>query len=153
MEALLTSVSTLKVSGPTSSIPRELHLLENPHTSNLHTSYSHIKPNSIVNKPSSLTFKDHSSPFLPSYQSQSSSHIVRQNAASGYAAALLDVAHCNNTLEAIERDVLRFSRLLQNEDLRSTLMDPFTDDKIKGDVVKQWLRRGGFRCSLWRGER
>ncbi|KAJ4970705.1 hypothetical protein NE237_003804 [Protea cynaroides] len=153
METLSTSVSTLKVFGFTSSIPRELHLFKTPHTSNHHTSYSHLlnsRPNSISNKPSSLlSFKDHSSPLiLPFYQSQSSPHIIHQNATSGYAAALLDVAHCNNSLEAIERDVQKFSRLLQDKDLRSTLMDPFMDDKMKGDVVKQVAEKGRFQKHL-----
>ncbi|XP_042475537.1 ATP synthase delta chain, chloroplastic-like [Macadamia integrifolia] len=157
MDTLPTSVSTLKVSGLNSTTPREFHLFKPPHISNLATSQSHLltrKPNSISNKPtSSLSFnKDQSSPFLSSSQSSSPkfpSQVVHRNAASGYAAALLDVARCNNTLEALERDVQRFSRLLRDDDLRSALTNPFMDDKMKGELmVKQVTEKGRFQKHL-----
>ncbi|XP_043715319.1 ATP synthase delta chain, chloroplastic-like [Telopea speciosissima] len=153
MDTLPTSVSTLKVSGLNSTTPREFHLIKPPHISNLATSHSHLlttKPNSISNKPSSsLSFKSHSSPFLSSSSPNSPSQIVHRNATSGYAAALLDVARSNNVLETIERDVRRFSRLLRRDgDLRSALIDPFLDDKMKGEVVKQVAEKGKFQKHL-----
>ncbi|KAF8413374.1 hypothetical protein HHK36_001355 [Tetracentron sinense] len=154
METLSSSVSSLKVPGLHSTPPRELYTFKPPHTSNLppYSLLSTNKPSSVTNKPtSSFTHKNFTSPFPSSSQTpslKSPSPVVHRKPASGYAAALLDTAQCNNSLEAVERDVRRFSRLLRNQPLRAVMTGPLMEDKIKGEVMKKVAEKGKFHKYL-----
>ncbi|KAK1369897.1 Atp synthase delta chain, chloroplastic [Heracleum sosnowskyi] len=121
-------------------------------------------PNSFVssNKPPSFSQKTTSklaknySPSLELPQSSSSSSsspskqvpLVHRNAATGYAAALIDVAQCSNRLRSMEKDVKRFLKLLSNNELQGFMMDPHVKQSEKGQVVKELAEKGKFHKHL-----
>nr|GMD36397.1 ATP synthase delta chain, chloroplastic [Ipomoea batatas] len=57
---------------------------------------------------------------------------LHRRAASGYAAALVDIAKRNNSLDAVRRDVRRVWKWTRNEHLRAALTDPL----LLGAVLK-----------------
>lgn len=76
-------------------------------------------------------------------------HHHHHKAASGYAAALMDVAsRCHHSLEAVGKDVRRFSKWLRNEQLRAFMSDPLLEDSEKGQVVKEMAEKGRFHSHL-----
>ncbi|GAB4844629.1 hypothetical protein Ancab_038031 [Ancistrocladus abbreviatus] len=75
-------------------------------------------------------------------------HTAHQKPASGYAAALLDIAQRNGALAAVERDVRRLSRLLRNRELRVFMNDNFMGIKEKGEVMKEVVEKGRFNGHL-----
>ncbi|MQL92608.1 hypothetical protein Taro_025248 [Colocasia esculenta] len=62
-----------------------------------------------------------------------------RRASTGYAAALLDVARCEGAVEAVERDVRRFSWAVQ-----ALLADPHVGEGRKAEAVRRTLEGGGF---------
>ncbi|XVF80276.1 hypothetical protein PTKIN_Ptkin15bG0057500 [Pterospermum kingtungense] len=162
MDALSSSVSTLKVPN-FNSTPRGFCYLKTPNRqsqlppppSPQYSSYffSSAKTTTISSdKPStSFTHKTPTSPFFSSNAALpylNSSPYVHQKPASGYAAALLDLAQCNGSLDAVQKDVQKFSKLLQNGQIQALLSDPFVSDKEKGKAVKELGRKGKFNKPL-----
>ncbi|OVA14751.1 ATPase [Macleaya cordata] len=171
MDTLSTSVSTNRhIHGFPSTAPRELHHQFRPPQTTHHqlpppNSHLYNKPNSLLsNRPTSpssftnnKTLITSSHPFTSTAQtsssaiskSKSSVGVVHHRKAScGYAAALLDIAQCNNNLNLVERDVRRFLRLIRYHDVRTILADPSMDDKTKGEVVKEIAVKGKFQKHL-----
>ncbi|CAK7348669.1 unnamed protein product [Dovyalis caffra] len=155
MDAISSSVSTLKVP-PFHSTPRELYHFKTPHVSQSHQLPPNLttKPNSSISNrtPSkTLSFKNLNPPLFSNI-SQSSSHNsslpVHRNPVSGYAAALLDIAQCNSSLDIVQNDVKRLLELLQNEQIQAVLGSPFVGEKKKGQVVKEAAKRGKFNRHL-----
>eukprot|EP00262_Sarcandra_glabra_P003146 TRINITY_DN1365_c0_g2_i2.p1 TRINITY_DN1365_c0_g2~~TRINITY_DN1365_c0_g2_i2.p1 ORF type:complete len:242 (+),score=50.36 TRINITY_DN1365_c0_g2_i2:41-727(+) len=155
MDALSPSVSTLRVRGRPSTALREPHHLLRP-SSSTHIpphSYLSAKPISNISAKSSSSFSTRTSHFTLPSPSQNPSlkpkttpfHLT---AASGYAAALLDAARCKNTVDAVEFDVRRFSRLLRSRDIRSIMSDEFIGDEAKGEIVKEVAEKGRFHKQL-----
>ncbi|KAK9279786.1 hypothetical protein L1049_013468 [Liquidambar formosana] len=153
MDTLSSPVSTFKVPG-FHSTSREFHHFKTPSTSNNLPPQPHLatttKPNSFSPRTTSISRKNSTSSFLSSSETLplKSSPIVHIKAASGYAAALLDIAQCNNSLQAVEKDVRRFSKLLRNEQLRAVMNDNYMGDKEKGQVVRGVAEKGKFQRHL-----
>ncbi|CAN4080468.1 unnamed protein product [Withania somnifera] len=157
MDTLSTSVSSLSV--PTlRRYSADFHHFKNPYTTTTSSSchFHFPKPTSITNKTNSFTHKEITNfPFLthnPPLKQHSSSKYQYQTshtrASSGYAAALIDMANSNNTLEKLDKDVRRLSRLLQNDYLRVLMKDPFVGNQEKGGVLKEILSKGNFNKQL-----
>uniref|UniRef100_A0A5B7BR79 ATP synthase delta chain n=1 Tax=Davidia involucrata TaxID=16924 RepID=A0A5B7BR79_DAVIN len=154
MDTLSSSVSSFKVPSLHSTSREIFYHLRTPNTSHLpphsqtQVQSSATKPNSISNRATKSFTRNKfttSPPFFTSSLKQSPI-IVHHRAASGYAAALVDVARCNNSLEVVERDVTRFSKLLlRNEHLRA---NPSVGDKERGQLVKEVAEKGGFHRHL-----
>ncbi|KAL5705383.1 hypothetical protein ACHQM5_023692 [Ranunculus cassubicifolius] len=156
MEILSTSVSTLRIHNlPSTTIPRDQFNLYKPPQPAPHLlPHLHNKPNPISNRASS-PFKNralfsnsnlhfHSATPTPKHVSP----ILHTKPTIGYAAALLDVAHCNNNLATVETDVRRLSKFLRHKDIKPILIDPFTNDTTKGQVIKEILEKGRFQRDL-----
>ncbi|KAL5726830.1 hypothetical protein ACHQM5_000080 [Ranunculus cassubicifolius] len=152
METLSTSVSTLQIHNlPSTTTPREqFNLYKPPQPAPHHLPHLHNKPNQISNRASS-PFKNralfsnsnphfHSTTPTPKHVSP----ILHTKPTTGYAAALLDVARCNNNLATVEKDVRRLSKVLRHKDIKPILIDPFT----KGQVMKEILEKGKFQREL-----
>ncbi|KAM7511871.1 hypothetical protein LguiB_010746 [Lonicera macranthoides] len=104
------------------------------------------KPTSKIsnNRPTTLTHKNSiPSPVIPASQTQTLKHppTVHRNAATGYAAALIDAASCKNMLGSVERDVKRLLKLMRNKQLRAF----FKEDEV---LVKEVLEKGRFERHL-----
>ncbi|KAF4384513.1 hypothetical protein F8388_003820 [Cannabis sativa] len=154
MDTLSSSVSTIKV--PTfhsNSSSRELTHFKS--TSTLYTPnsllFSTHKPinntNSISTKLNSFNnpiFQSSSRPSSPSFAA------IHRKASAGYAAALLDVAQLNNSVDSVGKDVERLSKLLKNNRVRAVLSDPFLEEEEKGRVVKGLVEKGRFNRHLVR---
>ncbi|XP_068635335.1 ATP synthase delta chain, chloroplastic [Aristolochia californica] len=140
MEAISASVSTLRVSSLTPSNTRESSLFKPPLTPQAFLSRTRNPSLSLPHRLSSSSFPDKYSrfSFLPINLPSSQPALFHKTAASGYAAALLDVAQSSNSLRKVERDVRRFSRLMRSEDLRSV------KEEKRGEVLKEVAERGGF---------
>ncbi|KAG9152380.1 hypothetical protein Leryth_016760 [Lithospermum erythrorhizon] len=74
--------------------------------------------------------------------------VFHNKAASGYAAALVDMARCNNILEPIQKDVRRFSRLLNQKQVRAILVSTDVEEKEKGEILKEVAVKGKFHKHL-----
>ncbi|PIA48846.1 hypothetical protein AQUCO_01300035v1 [Aquilegia coerulea] len=160
METLPSSVSTLKIHGLSSTTHREVNLLKPPNTSHHFPPHSHIynKLNPISNGPTTTTTSSFikkvsfSSPLhfsTPTPLLKTVSPVVhRKKATSGYAAALIDIARCNDTLNVVEKDVRRLMKFLRNGDLQALLVDPSIDDSMKGQVMNELLEKGRFQKHL-----
>lgn len=123
------------------------------------TSVNNI-PNTCVssNKPPSFSqnstskLSKNSSPFLQLPQLLSSSPkqvpLVHRNAATGYAAALIDVAQCSNRLSSMQKDVKRFMKLLSNDQLQGFMTDSRVKQSEKAQVVKEIAEKGKFHKHL-----
>ncbi|KDO86556.1 hypothetical protein CISIN_1g040346mg [Citrus sinensis] len=149
MDTLSSSVSTFKFAA-LHSTPRELHNFKAPpNTSQSHHQFhphqSHLSSTRPNKTAASFTRRSFSNSY-PSLTSSSGTSTPKsaspnshQKPASGYAAALLDKALCHSSLEAVQRDVLKLSRLLKNEQIQAVCADPFVGDKDKGQIVKELL--------------
>ncbi|KAA8520778.1 hypothetical protein F0562_014950 [Nyssa sinensis] len=153
MDTLSSSVSTFKFPN-LHSTSREFSHFRASNTSHLPPQYSQLssasKPNSISNRATSFTHKKSVSPSFTSSHASSlkQSPILHHKAASGYAAALVDVARCNNSLEVVERDVRRIAKLLRSEQLRAFMTNPSIGYKEKGQLVKEVAEKGRFHRHL-----
>ncbi|KAF6136206.1 hypothetical protein GIB67_001615 [Kingdonia uniflora] len=152
METLTTSVSSLKVPGlPSQTALRELHLFrpsQPTYTSHqlLNKQKSSISNTHVSSSTSKTTF---TSSLQTTPQTASPKPIVtHRKASTGYAAAMLDIARCNNVLDTIERDVRRFLRMLRNKDLQSLLTSSVVESKVKGEVVREIAEKGKFQKYL-----
>ncbi|KAJ4839110.1 hypothetical protein Tsubulata_014920, partial [Turnera subulata] len=157
MDTLSSSVSTLKVPALLHSALREFHPFKTPHTT--HQLSHHLtttKPTTSVSNKStnfpqtSSSFKNLNPPLFltPQNSSIGSSPSTHRNPASGYAAALLDIAQCNNSLEVVYRDVQRLAKLFHHEQIQAVLMNPFIGEEEKGRVVKEVAKKGKFNRFL-----
>lgn len=128
MDTLSTSVSTLKVpSLPSTLTNREFYQFKTtpyyatptrsqsqPYHHHHHAFSTSSTPNFV---PKTKTFSHKSSPSIPFTPSplkpKPSSPIFHSNPATGYAAALVDVAHKSNSLHTVHNDVQSLLKLLQ----------------------------------------
>ena len=154
MDTLSTSASSLTVPN-LRRYSADLHHFKNPYTTSSSSSphFSFPKPTSISNKTNSFTYKKTPNfPFLsktpPPKQPFSKHQTVHTRASSGYAAALIDIANCNNSLEKLVKDVRKLSRWLRNDQLRDVMTDPFVGIQEKGYVLKEILCKGNFNKHL-----
>ncbi|KAL8109030.1 ATP synthase delta chain, chloroplastic [Apium graveolens] len=109
---------------------------------------SSIKPSSLPQKASSILTKNNLS-YLQLPQPSSSSPpkqapFVHRDAATGYAAALIDIAQCSNRLSSMQKDVKRFLKLLSNHQLQGFMTDRRVKQREKGQVVKEIAEKGKF---------
>ncbi|XP_021893079.1 ATP synthase delta chain, chloroplastic [Carica papaya] len=144
MDTLSGSISTLSFSS-FHLTPRDFSHFKSPVTS--HQSCS-SRPNSI-----STTFPHHN--LTASAHSFPSSHVVstlhssphhtHKKPATGYAAALIDIAQSNTCLQVIQEDV---KKLLNNEQVQAVLVDQVVGDKEKGKLVKMVGKKYKFNRYL-----
>ncbi|KAK2989923.1 hypothetical protein RJ640_008890 [Escallonia rubra] len=157
MDALPSSVSSFKVPA-ISTTSRELYHLKPP-TATSHlpphpnlSSASTKLPNSISSKSTSFAQNNNFiSPFPSSDQTlplKQSPLFVHRKPASGYAAALIDAARSNNSLQTLEKDIKRFAKYLRNEKLRNVMKNPAVKEKEKGQIVKEVAEQGKFHKYL-----
>ncbi|KAE8657751.1 GTP-binding family protein [Hibiscus syriacus] len=150
MAPLSSSVATLK---PTNfnSTHREFHHLKTPNrprhlpppaSPQCSLSFSTTKTTTF-----SALFNHKNLTSLASPPLTSSPHIHRKPA-TVYAAAILDIAQCNGSLDSVQRDVQKFSKLLRNSQIQALLNDPFLGYKEKGKIVKELARKGKFNKHL-----
>ncbi|XP_052191944.1 uncharacterized protein LOC127801118 [Diospyros lotus] len=129
------------------------HRRHHPHLSSAakpSPSISSFSPDNNNNNNHDLIFTStsSSSSSFPVVKNTANPLLFHHRAATGYAAALLDAARCNNSLQAAQRDVKRFAKLLKKEQLQGFLSDPFVDEKEKGRVLKEVAERGRFHGHL-----
>ncbi|CAN0884819.1 ATP synthase delta chain, chloroplastic [Linum grandiflorum] len=125
--------------------PRDICSFRTPNAS-LHNQHHHLsaKPKSQSAAPATRT----SSPTLSlrttnsTRTSSSASPNTHRRPASGYAAALVDIAHCKGALDAVQKDVRRLSRVLRNDQIRNFLRDPLMGSEEKGGLVEEVGKRG-----------
>ncbi|KAE8703637.1 putative 14-3-3 protein [Hibiscus syriacus] len=150
MAPLSSSVSTLK---PTNlnSTPREFHHFKTPNrprqlpppaSPHCSLSFSTTKTTTF-----SALFTHKNLTSLASQPLTSSPHIHRKPA-TGYAAALLDIAQRNGSLDSVQQDVQKFSKLFRNSQIQALINDPFLGYKEKGKAVKELARKGKFNKHL-----
>lgn len=155
METFSSSVSTLKVPSTLLSTPsRELfhqfktshHTHKLPPQTHLHstTTTTTTKTTSLTQKPLTLSTPSFSIPTNTFFSSPN----LHKNPASGYAAALLDIAQCNRTLDLVHKDVEMFLQLLHNKQVQAVLESPFVGLEEKGQVVKLVAQKGRFNKHL-----
>ncbi|KAJ7962638.1 ATP synthase delta chain, chloroplastic [Quillaja saponaria] len=137
MDTLSSSVSTLKVPS-FNSTTREFYQFKTPPSTTNHPPQPYLssttKPNSISTKTTSFTHKTFTTPFFSPSQTSSllpSSPTFHRKPASGYAAALIDVAQSNSSLDLVQSEVQRLLKLLQ-----------------KGQAVRQVAEQGRFHRHL-----
>lgn len=153
METFSSSVSTLKVPSTLLSTPsRELlhqfktshHTHKLPPQTHLNSTTTTTKTTSFTQKPLTLSTPSFSIPTKTLF----SSPYLHKNPASGYAAALLDIAQCNRTLDLVHKDVKMFLQLLHNKQVQAVLESPFVGLEEKGQVVKLVAQKGRFNKHL-----
>ncbi|CAL5195057.1 unnamed protein product [Lathyrus oleraceus] len=140
METLSNSLSNLKISSlppPTSTPNREFHhFTRTPHA--IPNLPAQPKPPKITN----FSHKNHSVPFssstTPSLKLKQSSPIFHHKAATGYAAAIIDVAQTTNTLHLVQKDVQRLLKFLRKSKLQS-------DSGIDASAVRKVVEQGNFQ--------
>ncbi|EEF39009.1 ATP synthase delta chain, chloroplastic [Ricinus communis] len=149
MDTLSNSVSTLKLPALHSK-PRQFYHFKTPSASQqLPPTHFTTKPNSISNRNTNIQILSLKSlTNSPSFLKPPPN--THQNPATGYAAALLDIAQFNNSLETVEKDVKRLSKLLRNEQIQCILINPLVGDKEKGLVLKEVGKKGKFNSILVR---
>ncbi|KAK3194563.1 hypothetical protein Dsin_025873 [Dipteronia sinensis] len=155
MDTLSTSVSTtLKVpphrdfshfKPPYPYTSQQIFPQNHQHSSHLSSSTTKLPNNK---KTSSVTAKNLNPPPLLASSGAlsplkpSNSNNVHRKPASGYAAALIDKALCDDSVELTRKDVKRVSKLLKKEQIQAILNDPFVGEKEKGEVVKKVVKIG-----------
>ncbi|KAK3428506.1 ATP synthase subunit delta, chloroplastic [Eucalyptus grandis] len=73
---------------------------------------------------------------------------VHRKAATGYAAALIDAAQCNQSLGRVESDVRRLSLLLRSVQLGEIFGNPFASHADKERILKEISKQGRFHRHL-----
>lgn len=148
MDTLSSSVSTFKVPTLHSTATCSRHEVTNFKSTTSSTLYSpntHLfsttKPiNSIpTTRPTSFT-----NPIIFPTLSPTSpppSPVTHRKPAAGYAAALLDIAQTNNSVDSVGKDVERFSRILKNNRV-------FLGEEEKGRIVMELVEKGSFNRYL-----
>jgi len=126
METLSNSVSNLKISSlPTPN--REFHHF---------TRTPHATPNrppqpKLFQKINNHSLQQFSSSNTPFIRLKQSSPILHHNPATGYAAAIIDVAQASNKLHLVQRDVQRLLKFLRKLKLESDgCVDPLAVRKV-----------------------
>ncbi|KAK8654467.1 hypothetical protein V6N13_128435 [Hibiscus sabdariffa] len=156
MAPLSSSVSTLRTTN-FNSTPRELHHLKTPtRPCQLPPPPSPLCSLSFSTTTKTTPFSAHQSTLFThkSLTSLGSSHLtpspthIHRNPATGYAAALLDIAQCNGSVDSVQHDVQKFARLLRNSQIQALLNDPSLGYKEKGEAVKELARKGKFNKHL-----
>ncbi|XP_050387010.1 uncharacterized protein LOC126803265 [Argentina anserina] len=153
METLSSSISTLKVPSTLLSTPsREvLHHFKASHNTHKLPPQTHLhKPTTTTTKTTSFTQKPLtlSTPSFSIPTTLFSAPTLHSNPASGYAAALLDIAQCNRNLDLVHKDVKRFLLLLHNKQVEAVLGSPFVGLEEKGQVMKLVAQKGKFNKHL-----
>lgn len=157
MDALSSYVSALKVATFHSTNSRDQFFQLKPTSSPSSSSNQSSQPylystqhNSISNKTTysttTTTHKPNSTSFfLPTSLNSSNYQINHQTPATGYAAALVDIAQSNTTtsLDLLERDVQRFLKLLKSKQIEAVLVSTFMGEREKGQLVKKLVSEKG----------
>ncbi|XP_027350364.1 ATP synthase subunit delta, chloroplastic [Abrus precatorius] len=134
---------------PTLKVPKLPSKFANPEFYHFkRTSYAspppHVFSTSTPNLvPKTKSFSRKSSPSL-AFSSSGASHpkpkpsspIFHRNPATGYAAAIIDVAQNSNSLHLVQRDVQRLLKLLKNVNFQSAVGEP--------SMVERVVERGNF---------
>ncbi|XP_061372885.1 ATP synthase subunit delta, chloroplastic [Gastrolobium bilobum] len=155
MDTLSSSVSTLKVPTlpPTN---REFYHFKR-------TTYAtpncppnpqpHVSSTSLPNLvPKTKTFSHKSSTSLALDTSplklKPSSPIFHRKPATGYAAAVIDVAQSSNSLHMVQKDVQSLLKFIQHVTFQSTLVDPSMVEELKGQAMRHVVEQGNFHGHL-----
>ncbi|GER48692.1 ATP synthase delta-subunit gene [Striga asiatica] len=154
MDTLLssTSLSTLSISG----------LRHHPKAHHLKTHFPRLpisptaNPQKTPNKAAAAIFAPHRNnhppltTFNPSPQSANPPPKPQscRNPATGYAAALLDVAKSHAALESVNRDVTRLSKWLGRPEITSVVSSPNLGKREKGEILREMVTRGNFHKYL-----
>ncbi|XP_074273215.1 uncharacterized protein LOC141596856 [Silene latifolia] len=151
METLSSSLTTTTFQFPKQSKPNNHPQLNPPFSHHHHHHHNHPSTTSSL---STLHQKDTFTPLNLHYTKKSilSPHPppppprahVHRRAASGYAAALLDVSQSNGSVLKVERDVRRLLKVMRNDHVREFMMDEVVEEGEKGKVVKELLEKGKF---------
>ncbi|KAL6958542.1 hypothetical protein U1Q18_003463 [Sarracenia purpurea var. burkii] len=151
MDTLSRSVSSsFKVPGLCSTSREFRHFTTPTASHHLPPARPHIssfsRPNSVSSRPTSTRNNFITSPLFSSSQTKTPQNppIIHRKATIGYAAALVDVARCNNTLEALGRDVRRLVKLLNSAQIRAVMSDTSVEEEEKGRAVKKVAENGKF---------
>jgi F-type H+-transporting ATPase subunit delta len=141
MDAFSSSVSTIKI--PPTTNREFYHFTRTPHAtanpSHPQQPKSHFSSNLVTQKTKTFSHNNHS-PSLPSKtqplkHKPSSSQVFHHKPATGYAAAIIDVAQKTNTLPSVQRDVQRLLKFLQK--LKFQSVDVGVDPSLVRKVVEQ----------------
>ncbi|KAK9758099.1 hypothetical protein RND81_01G206800 [Saponaria officinalis] len=156
METLSTtsSLTTFQVPKPSKPNHHNNHLKPPPHHHHNHPSTT--TKSTISSSFSTLHQKDHFTPLnfhSPKHPSSTTfptplKPSTHRNAASGYAAALLDMSQRHDTVLRVVRDVKRLLKVLRNDRVMDFMMDEFVLDIDKGKVVKELLDKGKFEVNF-----
>ncbi|AES82795.1 putative ATPase, OSCP/delta subunit, F1F0 ATP synthase OSCP/delta subunit domain-containing protein [Medicago truncatula] len=136
MDTFSSSVSTLKI--PLTTNREFYHFTRTPHStanpSRPPQPKSHFSSNLVTQKTKTFSHNNHS-PSLPLKHKPSSSQVFHHKPATGYAAAIIDVAQKTNTLHSVQRDVQRLLKFLQKLKFQSD--DVGVDPSLVRKVVEQ----------------
>ncbi|KAK1408806.1 hypothetical protein QVD17_40866 [Tagetes erecta] len=144
MDAISTTVSSINLPKPHPKTHHFHHLkpyLHHHHHISTTTAKHHTSISSKPSSPSHHTYTPHH--LKPTSQPIPSRVQTHRNAATGYAAALVDTALSNNLLDVIHKDVKRLLKWIKcNEMLKSVMNDAFVEEGVKGRVVKEVSEKG-----------
>ncbi|KAM0015967.1 putative ATPase, OSCP/delta subunit, F1F0 ATP synthase OSCP/delta subunit domain superfamily [Helianthus debilis subsp. tardiflorus] len=145
MEAIPTTVPSINVRKLHPKPHHLRHLKPSLHLHHHPISVAGKPPTSISTKPTTIPSDHTNTPhhLLHPPPSRTQTH---RNAATGYAAALIDAALSSNSLDAVYKDVKRLLKWLQcNEMLKGVMADPLVEEGVKGKVVKEVAEKGKLR--------
>lgn len=162
MEALSSSVSSLicPSQNPTSRsfyhFKAPIYNFSSPIDHSSH--FNSCKPTAISTSPVRVANRrrQFTVPFVSSSSSkesspkqfQTSTTFHLESSSSGYAAALVDMARCSDSLKSVAKDVDRLSNCLRNEQLSSFLFNPWVGEIEKGQVLMEVAEKGRFHRHL-----
>ncbi|KAG4917072.1 hypothetical protein AAZX31_19G243100 [Glycine max] len=148
MDTLSSSVSTLNVPPlPSSTFTnRDFYRFKASPTRSQQQQQHHVFSTSTPNfLPKTKTFSHKSSPSLPFSPSplkpKPSSPTFHPNPATGYAAALVDVAHNSNSLHFVHSDVQRLLKLLQGAKFQSPAVEQGNFHRHVVALLKMLLKK------------
>lgn len=163
MDTLSSSVSTIKLLPATAPPRRRSSSSSTTRDSIHHNHFKSRRPSTssqphLISSSSGPGYGSASIPFAPSRPRETKSArptaslhpVLHQRAASGYAAALIDAAQTDGSLELLRRDVGRLSRLLRNDQLREVLREPSLSARDKGAILGEVVSASGARWKLHR---
>lgn len=172
MDTLSSSVSTIKLVPATAPPPRHTPSSSSTSRKSIHHHFRSRRPStssqhqlissssgsvssSALRRPSEARSSSLNIPHAASLHPEPASPVLLQvqhhrRAASGYAAALIDVAQTDGSLQLLQRDVGRLSRLLQNTQLQEVLQEPSLSAPDKGAILREIMRASGARKKFHR---
>jgi len=130
MDTFSSSVSNLKI--PPTTNREFYHFTRTANPSRPPQPKSHFSSNLLTQKTKTFSHNNHS-PSQPLKHKPSSSQVFHHKPATGYAAAIIDVAQKTNTLHSVQRDVQRLLKFLQKLKFQSDdvgVVDPSLVRKV-----------------------